>query len=203
MQSFIEFLSQRQTNSWRQARYSQKHWPMPSKHGLGNQSPTCALGEYGTASDLVHPQPKPAPSLYCLAQAWGGCRGEICPLAVYRWQDLTCELKIHSCQELRILGHIATTHTYTHSRKTPTPHGRDLRVQGFTQPLFSLKFFILSHQIYAPATEDATSIRHIISLSLSDHFTKRLLQEQPCKPAMIHFINNSHQKESSHDTNAR
>ena len=32
---------------------------MTSSHGVGTQSPTCALAEYGTASGLVHSQPKP------------------------------------------------------------------------------------------------------------------------------------------------
>ena len=32
---------------------------MPFSHCMGTQSPTCALAEYGTASGLVHPQPKP------------------------------------------------------------------------------------------------------------------------------------------------
>ena len=32
---------------------------MPSSHGVGTQSPTYGLAEYGTASGLVHLQPKP------------------------------------------------------------------------------------------------------------------------------------------------
>ena len=31
---------------------------MPSSHGVGTQSPTCALAEYGTSNGFVHPQPK-------------------------------------------------------------------------------------------------------------------------------------------------
>ena len=32
---------------------------MPSSHGVGTQSPTYTLAEYGTAGGLVHLQPKP------------------------------------------------------------------------------------------------------------------------------------------------
>ena len=39
---------------------------MPSSHGVGNQSPTCALAEYGPLSGLVHPQPKPGPQFTVL-----------------------------------------------------------------------------------------------------------------------------------------
>ena len=45
---------------------------VPSSHGVGTQSPFCALAEYGTASGLVHPQPKPGSRFIVLLEpGWG------------------------------------------------------------------------------------------------------------------------------------
>ena len=55
---------------------------MPPGYGVGTQSPTCALVEYGTASGLVHPQPKPGPSVYCFVWARVEYRVEINSLLI-------------------------------------------------------------------------------------------------------------------------
>ena len=68
---------------------------MPFNHGAGNQSCTCALAEYGTASGLVHPQPKLSPQFATFLGLGGVASGEdFSPVvAGGTW---TCELKIHS-----------------------------------------------------------------------------------------------------------
>ena len=51
---------------------------MPSRRGVDIRSPTTALAEYGTASGLVHSQPKPGPHFAVLLwPAWAGCQVEI------------------------------------------------------------------------------------------------------------------------------
>ena len=45
---------------------------MPSSHGVGIQSPICALTVCDTASGFVHPQPKPGPQFtFLLGPGWG------------------------------------------------------------------------------------------------------------------------------------
>ena len=60
---------------------------MPSNHGVGNQSLTCALEEYGTASGLIHPQSSQVSNLlFCLSL--GGMPGGEDTFSSGNWLDL-------------------------------------------------------------------------------------------------------------------
>ena len=77
------------------------------------KSPTCALAKYGTASGLVHPQPKPGPRFtVLLSPGWGAKGGKIFS-PVVAGGTWTYELKIHS--QVTIGQPLGQTHTHTHT----------------------------------------------------------------------------------------